>query len=796
MDKKKTLARNILILLLSHISMALALGQNIGEIKFCDKSYEYGPDKDSVTLYFNILDPDGRRVRGITSEELRNYLVVREDGKLVPNSRSKVNPVSTGRRIPAEYTFSVLVDRSIPEQGKMQIYQTVGQLVESAPEGCVYLSFFGDEVSSSVLVTRENFASFKEEFSKTSQQKYFYGALYAKLAEFSDTKADLEDAIVVDQDYARNPAVSGRAKANQDKNILFVFTDGNHSPSFEESIGFLEVTEYQQGLSHIVPVVYAFYYTQDGKNAEIENVLKGVCDPHVEGRAGDYKPADDMAQVLADFRKIVNDRMYDYAFAYEADHSRIYSGKTRFSAEWKGDAMGEEDFSIGSAEKPWPERSAGTSDAVLKFIVALLVTLLTIGLFFLIMKILVPLCRSKAFEVKYYKKYVPEPNVSHRICHYCRQEILPGQTVVAKCRHIMHVDCWKQNGYKCAEYGQNCKDGIQEHLEWKGLFSKRSFSECHQTIAGIFAGFISWIVFELGGRGSFNGISQKIASLFYSPTEGFADLSVECVTKTSSFMTIGLLLGFFLSLIFRYNDEYRKKDWKISLKIIGLSLFTGMAGMLAFTVGAAILCLLLTAIHPTFIPWYCSFPAYLLFSVCVTLALTVKSSIPLKSALLGGGCSAVIGFMVLCLSSLAGRRWPWMNMLLDFIIYGGGLGASLVTVRMLAEKYFLVIQNGVKAGQRIPIHKWMNATGGGNKVSIGMTGDCEIQMNWEKSNKVAKEHAQLYIDHERQLPMIRPQAPGIVYNARVELPAGKPAVLSNGDTFKIGDTVFQYVETD
>ena len=156
----------------------------------------------------------------------------------------------------------------------------------------------------------------------------------------------------------------------------------------------------------------------------------------------------------------------------------------------------------------------------------------------------------------------------------------------------------------------------------------------------------------------------------------------------------------------------------------------------------------------------------------------------------------MIGFMVLCLSSLAGRRWPWMNMLLDFIIYGGGLGASLVTVRMLAEKYFLVIQNGVKAGQRIPIHKWMNATGGGNKVTIGMTGDCEIQMNWEKSNKVAKEHAQLYIDHERQLPMMRPLAPGVVYNARVELPVGKPAVLANGDTLKIGDTVFQYVEAD
>ena len=69
-------------------------------------------------------------------------------------------------------------------------------------------------------------------------------------------------------------------------------------------------------------------------------------------------------------------------------------------------------------------------------------------------------------------------------------------------------------------------------------------------------------------------------------------------------------------------------------------------------------------------------------------------------------------------------------------------------------------------------------------------------MNWEKSNKVAKEHVQLYIDHTRQLPMVKPLATGVIYNARVELPVGKPSVLSNGDTIKIGDTIFQYIETD
>ena len=168
----------------------------------------------------------------------------------------------------------------------------------------------------------------------------------------------------------------------------------------------------------------------------------------------------------------------------------------------------------------------------------------------------------------------------------------------------------------------------------------------------------------------------------------------------------------------------------------------------------------------------------------------------MKSALIGGLCSAVIGFIVLYFSSFSSSKYGWMSMLLDFVIYGGGLGASLVTVRMLAEKYFLVIQNGIKAGQRIPIHKWMNATGGGNKVSIGITGECEIQMNWEKSNKVAKEHAQLFIDHAKTLPIIKPLATGVIYNTRVELPVGKTTILSNGDTFKIGDTIFQYMEMD
>lgn len=795
MDKKKTLIQRLFVAcLLIFIATTTISAQKVEEIRFCDKKYEYGIGKDSITLYFNVIDHNGKPIRTLKENELSDYLVIKEDGNIIPTSRWKTFPVSTGQRIPSEFTFSVLVDLSIPEAGKAKIYDAICKLVESAPKGCVYLSFFGDEVTPSVALTKDNVKKFKDSFSKSSENKYFYGALYAKLAEFSNSKAEFEDGVVKTPDYSRNSEISTRASKNPDKNILFVFTEGHESPSIEvdENIAFWTVDEYQRGNTHISPTVFAFYYIEEGQDSRIEDLLQAVCNPHVKGREGKYMPANDMAQVLNDFMEVVNDQMYDYAFVYKATDSKKYFGKTSYVAKWKGDEFGRGEFSIGSAEKPWPEHSESTMDTLMKFLIAILVTLLTITFFFVVMKVLVPFIQSKAFEVKYYKKYVPETNVSRRICHYCKQEILEGQSIVVKCKHIMHVHCWQQNGYKCAEYGQNCKTGIQSHVEWKELLTWKSMKDCHQTMAGIFAGFISWVLYELAGRGGFDGLSKTIVSTFYTAQEGLPDLSTECIGKTSAFLTIGLLLGFFLSMIFRYNDEYRKKDWKIALKIVGLSLLTSLIGVIAFAIGADILCSLLSAIGTTYIPWYCSFPAYILFSVGVALALTIKSSIPMKSALIGGGVSSIIGFIVLYFSSFAGQ----MNMLLDFIIYGGGLGASLVTVRMLAEKYFLVIQNGVRAGQRIPIHKWMNATGGGNKVSIGMTGDCEIQMNWEKSNKVAKEHVQLFIDHERQLPMIKPLATGVIYNTRAELPVGKPNVLSNGDSFKVGDTIFQYVETE
>lgn len=792
-----------IVTILTFVAVALGMNaQDVKQIVFCDKKYEYGIGKDSITLFLKVLDSDKNRSTEVTVKDLEERMDIKENGVLITPGRRKIQSLSSGQRIPADYTFSVLVDLSIPDDGKSQIYDVIGKLVESAPDSCVYLSFFGDEITATQLVTKGNYAGYKSQFQKSATNKYFYGALYSKLAEFDGGNTELESSVKVQANYAKNRSIINRARENKDKNLLFVFTEGSKRPE-DEAITFIEVTDYEANRTHIVPKVYAFYYTGNGIDENVKLAFEGVTSPRdpssgnvIVERKGDYKPSDDINSVLEDFEQVVQDAMYDFAYTFKVNDGDIYNGKTTYVAEWRGEQIGEGAYSIGTAENPWPTREESAVDSIIKYLVAILATLLTIIFFFCVMKILIPYIKSKSFALKYYKKYEPEANVQRRICHYCKQDIQPGQMVVVKCKHVMHVHCWHQNGFKCAEYGQNCKTGIQDHLDWKELLTMNSVRDCYQTIAGICAGLVSWILYELMGRGGFTSMATGIVRTFFTNEEQQLNLFETCVTKVSAFLTIGFLLGFFLSLIFRYNDEYRKKDCRIYLKIVGLSILSGIIGMAAFAVGGIIFCLLLSTINTTYIPWYCSLPAYLLFSVSASLSLTIKSSVPLRSAMIGGVCSAIIGFIVLYFSSITSSKYGWMNMLLDFVIYGGGLGASLVTVRMLAEKYFLIIQNGVKAGQKIPIHKWMNATGGGNKVSLGMTGECEIQMNWEKSNKVAKEHAQLFIDHTKSLPMIKPLATGVIFNTRVELPVGKPSVLSNGDTFKIGDTIFQYVETD
>ena len=802
MDKKKKIsAIKALFITLLLATAFPTLAQEVNQISFGTPDYSYEVGNDSVKLLLKVAESNGKPCENVYPSDLKNHFRLVENGDTIPNNKWKASLIEGGERIPSDYTISVLVDLSIPQSGKEAIFKAVQTLVEMAHDSSVYISFFGDQVSNSRLVNKENYQELRGRFMDLSDSKFFFSALYAKLAEFNYDSPEHADLIKA-HGYRKEERICRRAEKADDKNLLFVFTGGNEEVQNEELNG-TQITDYfEEAL--LLPRVYAFYYTAGNEiNEDVERVLLAVTHPRdsehelILASQGDYKPSDNMRDVIQEFQQVVRDERYQFALTYQVGENKKYSGRVDYTALWDGESMGEGTFSIGTEENPWPNRHETAGDSAKKYLVALLVAFLTIVLFIVIMKVFVPGIKSNSFAVKYYKRYKVVENVRTLVCPMCRCEILPGEKVVTRCRHIMHVKCWKANDYKCVEYGQNCKEGIQDHVHWESLFSKETLNDCFLTIMGICASLVSWVIYEATGRGFFGKFANAFVNAFFQ-TDGQVVGTVvkECAGKVSSFLTIGLLLGFFLSFTFRFFDGAKRRNFTWLLEIVGLSLLSSLIGMAAFLLGGVILCLWVSPTY-SFIPWYCSFPAYLLFSVCISLSLIIRSTIPFKSALLGGLASAVIGFLVLYFSDKMqyfsnknGDR-PWLPMLLNFVIYGGGLGASLITVRMLAEKYFLVVKNGIRSGLRIPIHKWMNA---GNKVTIGMTQQCEIQMAWEKSNKVAKEHVQLYVDQSRSQAMLRPMAP-TTFNLRAELGSNsKPVPLFNGDTFKVGDTIFEYVE--
>lgn len=803
MDKKKKISGiNALFISLLLVWAIPTLAQDVEKIDFGGKQYEYGVGKDSISLLLKVNDKNGKPCDNVYVSDFRNHFDLVENLDTVPRNRCKVEELTGGQRIPSDFTISVLVDLSIPQNGKTSIFEAVQTLVNNTQDSCVYLSFFGDYVSSSRLVIKDNYKEdFYNRFMESAHNKFFYSALYAKLAEFNFGEAEHADKIKANG-YEKEEAICNRASKEPNKNLLFIFTGGNEIPQ-NEDLNFTQIKDYQEN-SLYKPRVYAFYYGEENHiDEDVERVLTAVTTPQdsehniIPECQGKYMPSDNIQTVVEKFWQTVRNEMYNFRISYQVPPDKSYSGKVNYMALWDKEVIGSASYSIGTEEDPWPDRPETPKDSTKKYLVALLVAFLTILLFIAIMKIFVPGIKSKSFALKYYKKYKAVENVRTMICPMCRGEILPGDKVVTKCRHITHVKCWKANDFKCVEYGQNCKEGKQDHVEWENLFSKETLRDCFLTIMGVCASLVSWVVYEITGRGFFGGFAKAFVNTFLrSDGQEVSYIVNECVGKVSSFLTIGLLLGFFLSFTFRFFDGVKRRGLAWFLEISGLSLLSSLIGLASFALGGIILCRWLSPAN-TFIPWYCSFPAYLLFSICFTLSLTIKSTIPFKSALLGGLVSAIVGFVVLYFSdkvlnfSDKNNERPWMPMLLNFVIYGGGLGASLITVRMLAEKYFLVIKNGIRNGLRIPIHKWMNA---GNKVTIGMTQQCEIQMAWEKSNKVAKEHVQLYVDQSRSQAMMRPMAV-TTFNMRTELDSSnKPVPLFNGDTFKIGDTIFQYVE--
>ena len=312
-------------------------------------------------------------------------------------------------------------------------------------------------------------------------------------------------------------------------------------------------------------------------------------------------------------------------------------------------------------------------------------------------------------------------------------------------------------------------------------------------LAGVMAGALSWCLFILNlwhiGYDSLVQMMFKMAEVDPNSemAKGLMDKFGGGLYYTPYF---GMYIGLFLTLFLSILSSHGKWWWKRSLFVLVKALLAGFCGYVTFVL-TGIVSLALGLYGDTllldWIPWT-------LNGFVIAYVVSYKTDIKLRKALLGATVSILFGL---------GSMYIWKfyqnaqvdtrNLLLvSNMIYSIGLSLSLAFHFPRSERYFLRVEGAVKT-MEIAIYKWMNAQVINRRITIGKSVDCNLQMSWDINSNIAP--IQVEMVSERGNIYLIALEKG-VYMDDKPVVQDKKIQLYHGDSFKIGQTLFTYVEHD
>ena len=339
--------------------------------------------------------------------------------------------------------------------------------------------------------------------------------------------------------------------------------------------------------------------------------------------------------------------------------------------------------------------------------------------------------------------------------------------ITAHCDHTMHWRCLEDNNCLCPQ----CSHRKSNYYNKKNLWDRLNFFPVmHWIMWGMIAGLVSWVFFRLFLTPT---VFENMVSLMNAETPA---------PKLQENLLCGIVMGFFVIFGLSYVLDYRKKTLRI-IGVISLRALVGaLLGFVAFLIGDAVLVMLGKAgtfLWLDWIPWT-------LFSIAVSAVISFHTEVKFTRALIGGLIAILFSYLFLYFLRDAATSW------ISYMLYAAGLGGSIFAVHNRAEEYFLRFEyEGMD--KRIAIHKWMNISGGLNRVSVGADSRCTIQMNWDKSNGIADRAVELYINPKDKLPYMDVNADNVTQEGR-PIRKGTKIALYDGYNFSIGGTKFTYTE--
>ncbi len=749
----------------------------------------YRPGLDTVFVDFKVVDNGKKLNLGTINKE---SVSISETGYNGHNSGTTLVDVLDIRDYDPDYSAGnysliVLADRSATTEQMQAQRQAITEIYQGFPKAHFYITAMDG--------SRTPTAEIKDYYQLTqwldtcfnlpsTQEKFIYKALASVLEESS--QHDTHDFY---------PEVEYNAGLKNDaKKEIIVMTNGVYKNADGTYIGgedFFRIKMTlisEQDLRGNAQVNFIYFgdgFQRDDFHSEVQYVSKnGDC----------FYPEYDFETLKEDQIMRPDPKAMDYRMVITNLSQKLYDGQklTLYAyVQQEGlDAFGSRSFTKGSLLDP-----VYVHDSFQRQLTIIgqctLIALILIGLLFIVFRITYPRCRYKIFKKKYVKRFdranlLPTKASDYvgQKCYYCKDAFQPGDEIVTRCEHTMHYECWKENGHQCPEFGKECDNGNYFYNEDRRWDPRNAPHFLKWLIAGCFVGLVSWLLFRLTTHNTlfYDFISDMV---MLSDKVGLDASGNAFVEKIHDSLFFGVIVGFIVTLGASWLVERRKKTAK-RVGIIVLRAFCGLlVGFVAFLIGSVV-ALGTGKDYNNFlvdiIPW-------LLTGAGVGFVVSYRSSVPMKRGVLCGFLFAMLGFAVLYLFSFDGSNFEFhylgllanMLCLIGVMVFAGGFYASIAQHEHVSKRYFLHIDGNLKS-RDVAIYKWMNRTGGYRVVTIGRSDRCYIDMDWDDTEGLDGIQAEVYMEND--MPYLKNMSSNAV------------SKLSHGTSFRIGKTVFTYIEKD
>ena len=739
---------------------------------------EWADDAADIYVRFNIMD---NRVdnKVLWSDLSAEHIEVLSDNQLM-TVKDVTRLTSLQGSIPDNVLVMLLIDKNIHSEEMESVRQAVSNFVEVLPENSVYISFFDQQLRASKLITSDNFEDFQKEFSVSKNNKFLFDVALKKFQELCGEKGQTTD-----------PQLIERIENKDVKKYLVLLTDGRiDENNIMTAINIQKFSDYVQAWDDNEAntnrvEIHAIRYG-DAK-ADVDQTLSYFC---VDLRNANVKGGLYIADPDAFISKlIITDKIFpDYELTItnpkgETCYGAAKNMQIRINANGKI-ANGQTQYAIGTLMKPvkseynnhWQQLWVGA-----------LIAIILLGITFFVLYILIPLLKvyMTNFDKKYVRYYSFDRDCIQQ-CHYCKNELRDGDEIVVKCKHTVHKHCWEENGCKCADYGENCKEGKQFFFNPKKLLHKDNrLFYADFALWGMLGGLISWILYHLitfWFPYPFETLTASLMANFY-PDCPIVFMHHTLMLKTGGILLAGLLLGFILTFIILYHNKYREKHFSI-IRVILKSMLGAITGWVAFLLGVFLVFCSKAEVNIALVEWVCWAIAGCVWGWCLSL----RSNVVTLHTMAGGVIAGLIGFIVLFLGKIFGV----FTVMFSFMLLGATLSVVFIYTRHIVHKYYLKFQQGNEQ-VTVAIYKWMNTAGGSRDVSIGKSKECTICMYWDSHSSIRDVNVSLYIDKKDKTPILKVMDNYITYNG-TNAKMNDEFVLKNGAKFMIGNTEFKYVE--